>query len=805
MSRTGRNILRTGFLILLLLITVRADGFAQSHHPIKKFRPFLSDSTGGKLDSLPTLDDSVFVKGRGYEFYKVDKKGKPDGGIKVFSDLDLNLTLQVGEEEERELGGVTRAFYWFGNFMVRLATLTFINPHWGENRIYFDQTVFKTDMRRILRSYATQGYFDAKIIKYEAVMSEDQKYITLKVYIQEGKPTIYDENPHISILSSKPLFDRNKTLDTAKLAESVPTQKGDVLIEENIGVAKSVLQKTFQQNGYPSAVVSEKLDTTSLGRYKARIAYIINPGRYSVFGKTTVTGNYYRTQRLKNNQPDTTQPIVSNDVILKKIRYKAGRTYNPDLLNMSIGQINALGVFRSVKPILYKVKGVTDSSLYNDASFQRRLDSLRQFSGNRLTAKKTNLAEWGIPVDTMNITIDVSDRKERTIKPGVGFTTDFRDLPQKERDKGLSTLPFLSLQLSWQSKNFFGGARKLQIAGQVSRGFQNDKFFANYMQLKTTFRQPSFRIPFTKDVNNDLLLTLSGERNNTFAYDVVMYEASPTLIRQLTRTISLNFTPFSFKKQNIRAIRAVVDTNSVRQVFTTNTLIGLTFNNTNDFFYPSEGFLISLTSDYAGLILPSDLKYLKLSLDNRKYLQLSGKMVLALRVRAGTAIPYTDKNGNKSEIPVPEKYYAGGPNSIRGWGIKEMGIPVESNGSVTYGGGNSILETGAELRYNLFLSKNPNDAITGMDWAVFADAGNVWTEYNFRNVPKELPAVPLVSLGSGVRIRSLIGPIRVDFGYKLMDIRSMKVINNGAVQTISKNAADKVSTWAIQITLGQAF
>ncbi len=789
------------FIILAGHPSIAQDVVTKSY----KFPFHVSDSSGIKIDSLPVADDSVYVKSREYEFVRVNDRGEVTGGIKIFSDLDLNLSLQIGEEEDREMSGFTRGFYWLSNFTVRLVFLTFLNPQWGANRFFFDQTAFKTDLRRILKLYADQGYFETKIIKYEADFSRDQKTVSIKIFINEGKPTRYIKDPVVEIHSSKPVIDPKNNLISGKLASEVPTQKGDLLITENIEVSKTMLQKAFNQNGYPSAFVTEEVDTVSHGRRSASITYKINPGKYSVFGETSVKGNYYQTRFLKNGKPDTIRKIVDDYVIQRKIRYKPGRTYNPDQLGLSIGQINGLGVFRSVKPLIAKSKGTIDSSRLGDsAQVAAFYDSVRTKANNRIEAKAIGLHRYAFPVDTMNVLIEVSDRKERSIKPGIGFTTDFRDLPPSEKDKGLYMLPFLSLMTSWQSRNFYGGARKMMISAKISKGFQQNKFFANYMEAKITFRQPSFRLPLTQDVNNDLMITLSGVRNNTFTYDLVKYEAAPTFIRQLTKEISLSFTPFSFTKQNIRRVYGTYDTTTIRNFYTTNTRVGLTFNNTNDMFYPSEGFLVYFITDFSGFILPSDLKYLKVSLDNRKYFRVSKSTTLALRFRAASAKPYTI-NDKTSEIPISEKFYCGGPNSVRGWAIKELGILTEKEGVISYGGGNSILETGVEIRHNLFMSKNPTDAVTGTDLAVFADAGNVWTEYNFRNLPKEMPAKPVIAVGAGFRIRTMIGPVRIDFGYKLVNLNDLKVINNGVVQTISRKAANKLSPYSIQITLGQAF
>jgi outer membrane protein assembly factor BamA len=801
MYRANKTILFT--LAAFIYLFVSRELSSQTN--MAKFRASYTDSSGAKIDSLPLHEDSVFVSGGEYNFAGVDEKGRKKG-LAVFDKASLNLKLSIGEEEEREVGRMAKIGYWLINTITRIATLTFINPGLGSNRTFFHNEIFKEDLKRIISLYQQEGYFDAHIVRYRADFSRDRKEMAITIFIYEGRPTVLAKDPTIMVNSSLPLIDLKGELADKQIISKLITQRSDRLVQQNIDAAKTSIQKIFNQHGYPSADVTASIDTASGEPYKATIVYQVIPGRYTVFGKTVLSGNFYRKVTANKNITDTTTHIVDDNVILRKVRYKENQTFDPDRLSLTIGQINGLGVFRSVKPLMSKSRGRVDSTLMETRErLAFLLDSVRRLANNRLASKNVDLRRWGVPVDTLGIALAVAERKERTIKPGVGFTTDFRDLPPEEKHRGLSTLPFLALQVSWQSKNFFGGARKLQITSQISKGMSpgNGLLFANYMQTKITFRQPSYKLPLIRDSDNDLLVTLAFERNNTAAFDVIKYEASPTFIRQLNREMSLNLTPLSFTKQNVRRAS---NTETISKFFTTNSKIGLTYNSSNDFFFPSSGFLVYVSSDFAGFLLPSDLKYLKLNWDNRRYLGLSQKLTLALRAHAGTAIPYGSKRGK--EVPVSEQYYAGGPNSIRSWGIKELGIiqSVDST-SVTFLGGNSILETGLELRYNIYMSKKQNDAILGMDLAAFADVGNVWSEYNFRNKLSGLPNQPVAAVGGGMRIRTLIGPIRADFGYKLQNVKRLKIVSadGKTVQTINPAQAKKISPFAIQITLGQAF
>ena len=96
-------------------------------------------------------------------------------------------------------------------------------------------------------------------------------------------------------------------------------------------------------------------------------------------------------------------------------------------------------------------------------------------------------------------------------------------------------------------------------------------------------------------------------------------------------------------------------------------------------------------------------------------------------------------------IPVEDRFYSGGSNSVRGWARSELG-PKDSNGKPV--GGNSVLEGSLELRIPLLGS---------FDSAVFWDFGNVWEE-EFGDVLNELNH----ALGFGLRFKTPIGPVRFD-------------------------------------------
>lgn len=171
----------------------------------------------------------------------------------------------------------------------------------------------------------------------------------------------------------------------------------------------------------------------------------------------------------------------------------------------------------------------------------------------------------------------------------------------------------------------------------------------------------------------------------------------------------------------------------------------VTYNNALPRYSPVNGFTAILGAKYNGYFFSGDFDYTKLWLDLRYY-TLLGNFQFAVRGMAGGIIT-KDSIGF---VPVEDRFYAGGANSIRGWGRSKLG-PKRATG--TPSGGKSIVELGVELRHPLFL---------GMYGAAFVDVGNVWKE-DFHYPIKEFA----YAAGVGLRYDTPIGPIRFDVSMPL--------------------------------------
>jgi outer membrane protein insertion porin family len=170
----------------------------------------------------------------------------------------------------------------------------------------------------------------------------------------------------------------------------------------------------------------------------------------------------------------------------------------------------------------------------------------------------------------------------------------------------------------------------------------------------------------------------------------------------------------------------------------------LTRDTTDDTMLPTRGSKNSASAEYTGGPLMGDVSYTRYGASSSWFFPLPLDTVFGVRGRAG----YMQPNEGK-EVPIYERYYLGGINSLRG--LREVGPTDPATGDVI--GGLTMLNFNVEYVFPLI--KN-----AGMKGVVFFDTGNTWESgYDFGDMRK--------TAGAGVRWYSPIGPLRLEWGYVL--------------------------------------
>lgn len=122
-------------------------------------------------------------------------------------------------------------------------------------------------------------------------------------------------------------------------------------------------------------------------------------------------------------------------------------------------------------------------------------------------------------------------------------------------------------------------------------------------------------------------------------------------------------------------------------------------------------------------------QYVKGEVDYMRAHNFDRRSSLAFHVGGGIGVPY----GNSSMLPFEKRFYAGGANGVRGWGVRTLG-PGRYNSTNSVTGfinqcGDIRLDLSLEYRVKLFWV---------FEGALFVDAGNIWTIRNYENQPDGL-------------------------------------------------------------------
>ena len=145
-------------------------------------------------------------------------------------------------------------------------------------------------------------------------------------------------------------------------------------------------------------------------------------------------------------------------------------------------------------------------------------------------------------------------------------------------------------------------------------------------------------------------------------------------------------------------------------------------------------------------------RFVKGFLQAATYRRVRPNLTLAFAGRLGLARAFGE--GELVQLPLPERFFAGGDYGPRGFKTDYAGpLELGSSGEFVPTGGNALVFGGLELRYDLRRT---------LSFAAFTDAGTVYplvSDLDLKDI--------FYTTGLGLRYKTPVGPVRVDWGYKL--------------------------------------
>jgi outer membrane protein assembly factor BamA len=609
-----------------------------------------------------------------------------------------------------------------------------------KDRHYLDRTELRRDMLRIRVFYWKRGWRDAQV---DTVVTPKDGGVRVEFRVTEGPPTRVS-----SIRVERP----GEVLGDNEVRNAMKLRAGDPLNLIALDSSIVFLKTALWDKGYGDADARVDTIVVDTAAKAASVRASVDPKWPTTIGQISISGN----------------ERVSERTIRNSLTLEEGKLYKRHELITSQRNLYESNLFRRAV-IIVPPQG----------------DSVK------------------------HIEITVQEAPLREIRASAGF----------------NTIEFGQVEGRLTRYNWFGGARRLDFRAAIGNLLANslnarfpfqevlrrpvadrdaDQYFSPTWQASADFTQPWFQSP-----RNTLGLSAFSHRRSAPAIFVEKgLGASATFTRMLASRAPLSLT-YRFELTRVEAsdvyfcenfgICDPADIGALRDRQKLSPLaLSFVTDRGDDPLDPSRGYFARADVEHASAFTLSDYRYNRVSGEYRRYKAFGRHAVLAWRARGGwvkalesASEALTGDASTTNSILHPRKrFYAGGAQSVRGYGENQLGprvltidpgkllnapndttpalctrdellardcpgaaTPTSSNFEPRPVGGSTLLEGSVEYRFGIWRS---------LDMAVFVDAAVVG-EGDVSTLTRGTSAI---TPGFGFRYTTPVGPIRVDLGIK---------------------------------------
>jgi outer membrane protein insertion porin family len=653
-------------------------------------------------------------------------------------------------------------------------------------RTILDRAKVAEGVEKVRKLYTDQGYVNALVDYAVTVESNNQALVALDI-VEGGR-----------LLIKRIAFEGNNAFSVSELKDQIQTKEEWVFsFITNRGVLDrdlltndvAMLSQYYNDNGY----VEHKIDDPVILRARdgLEVVFRIHEGPQYRVGKVEIGGDLIQDgrQMLKSVKLTTGQIFrgsrLREDITtLSEMYTNKGFAFvqvDP-VTNIDRAQknVNVALVIAKGPPVYFNRVLVAGNTKTRDKVVRRELLANEQelFSSTKITQSRNALQRTGYfedvqmttkktaQPDTVDVLVDVKEGPTGTFQVGGGYSSGDgflfnANISEKNlfgRGQGVSG-------------NFSFGSRRQDFIVNVNDpyfldskmgvgidGFKTKREYTDFDENKigfgvnTSYPLKDFRMPFFGRPR--------PERN--IGSDELASNATPTMWDYMRGGVSYDLT-----HENIDGVSSTAPDlikSEAGKSLTSSVTPGLSYDSRDHFFAPTEGTKSALAVKMAGL--GGDTRFIKSDLSGRWHYPLlkdpkwGGSWVLALGGQLGYGVGLAERNNGSKDLPLFERYFLGGINSVRGFADRSLGPRAPSKcdpdgencKSTDVIGGGKALVLNSEILFPIMEQY-------GVRGVAFFDMGNAFENFSFGELRK--------SVGAGVRWMSPFGPLRVELGLPL--------------------------------------
>ncbi|MGH9560915.1 MAG: BamA/OMP85 family outer membrane protein, partial [Terracidiphilus sp.] len=708
-------------------------------------------------------------------------------------EVNILYTVQLGQRRRVEKVSVAGNHYFSAPTLLDLLSVRaadMLNRHG-----LYSQALVSADIAAIENVYRNNGFAQVKVTPETS---------TPETADPSGSP----ERPHLTRPQTAPLavvyriaegneikvgtvqIEGNDHLPANTLTALLNTAPGQALSPRNLGGDHDALVTAYLSRGFERAAVTVVQQPDASDPGKVNVTFHVDEGPQTFVRNVMLTG-------LEETRPQT---------VSRAITVRSGEPLNQDALDATQSNLYDFGLFNAVNTAVVNPTGdAPQKTVLIQTSEARRWTLNYGFGFEAQTGQPQNncsgASAAGVPC---------SPNGKTGVSPRVLAGITRNDLFGREQSasvRGTYGLLEQSIGVQYQVPHIEGNPN---FGLTFSGGYANSKDVSTYVASRL---QGAFR--FTENFNHP---GARLSRANTFIYEV------------------------DFRRVKVSASSLQVYPGAIAELSTATRVGGPAFTwlrDTRDVPLDAHrGTYTSFQEFLSDRLFGAQAEFNRIDTSNSSYYSFDkNRFVVARNTRYGQIRSFG--NGSSALIPLPERLYAGGPVSLRGFSQNAAG-PRDPETGFQIGGAGALINS-TELRLPPptlpWLSNTVSFVLFHDMGNVFTNAGDVWTsairvrqpnsdackvladpsQFNDPNYNGYNPNGPTTStghqglcsfndfshaLGAGLRYHTPVGPIRFDFSYNLNPPIYPVNINYG-IPTPANNPSG-IPGWASGPYVGQA-
>ncbi len=600
-----------------------------------------------------------------------------------------------------------------------------------------DTVLIQDNALKIAKYYEEEGYWLTNVIPVIKKISENE--ITLTYQIEEGdkvriRQITVEGNTNLSSSRIK------KVMETKEWWLFSFVSSGGYLKKDQLEADMDRIRNLYFNNGFLKVIVGEPEIVVDKDKKGMTITLRIAEGSQYNIAAVEIAGNrLFDTDTIRQKTTLTPNSLFRKD-ILERDMHAISDLYsrNGYALVSVVPNLTPDEQSRKVQVLLTIEEGdkyrigrieISGNTKTRDKVIRReiRLDEGETFDSSKLKRSYERINNLGFfdavdmipkPKDenkTIDIDVRVKERPTGFMSIGGGYSSADGFIATADLTQG----------------NLFGKGQYIKVKGELGG--------------KTSYYELSFRDPYFLDRPISLSTGIYKHRREYIEFDKEAYGFYLGLGKSFDEYWRGDIV-YNFEKATIDDIKdgaSSIVTDQAGTSTTSSITPTITRDSRDNYLDPTRGSRNSLMLTLAGL--GGSNGFIKSVFDSGWYFPI-GETTIMARGRVGYSKALFGK-----KLPLYERFYVGGINTVRGLGLGEAGPRDDVSGD-PIGGTTELI---FNLEYIFPLSTEMK--LKGL---VFFDAGNAYDDFD------DFGKLRYTS-GLGIRWMSPMGPIRLEWGYNI--------------------------------------